>query len=51
MVDDQGNSVRAGRTIVVNREGALRVALGTDKDSYRPGESGQAHALGHRRAG
>src|SRR4029077_7027875 len=38
VVDDQGNSVRAGRTIVVNREGALRVALASDKDSYRPGD-------------
>jgi alpha-2-macroglobulin-like protein len=39
VVDDAGNVVRAGRTIVVSREGGLRVALSQDKSEYRPGEA------------
>lgn len=41
VVDEGGNAVRAGRTIVVNREGGLRVALSQDKAEYRPGEPAQ----------
>jgi alpha-2-macroglobulin-like protein len=41
VVDEDGNVVRAGRTIVVNREGGLRVALTQDKAEYRPGEPAQ----------
>lgn len=38
VVDASGSVVRAGRTIVVQREGALRVALSQDKTDYRPGD-------------
>lgn len=38
VVDDDGNSVRAGRTIVVQQDGALNVQLSQDKSEYRPGE-------------
>ena len=41
VVDEDGNTVRAGRTIVVNREGALHVALAADKDQYRPGDAAE----------
>jgi uncharacterized protein YfaS (alpha-2-macroglobulin family) len=38
VVDDGGNVVRAGRTIVVKHEGGLKVALSQDKSEYRPGD-------------
>jgi len=38
VVDDAGNSVRAGRSIVVQGDGALHVSLSQDKPEYRPGE-------------
>ncbi|HKP63848.1 MAG TPA: MG2 domain-containing protein [Polyangiales bacterium] len=38
VVDDGGNAVRAGRTIVVSREGGLKVSFSQDKSDYRPGE-------------
>jgi uncharacterized protein YfaS (alpha-2-macroglobulin family) len=37
VVDDGGNVVRAGRTIVAQHEGGLRVALTQDKADYQPG--------------
>lgn len=41
VVDDDGNVVRAGRSLVIKSDGALHVSLGTDKDEYRPGEPAQ----------
>jgi hypothetical protein len=41
VVDDQGNSVRSGRTIMVNHDGALTVSLSQDKPQYKPGETAQ----------
>jgi uncharacterized protein YfaS (alpha-2-macroglobulin family) len=38
VVDADGNTVRAGRSIVVERSGALSVSLSTDKAQYRPGD-------------
>jgi uncharacterized protein YfaS (alpha-2-macroglobulin family) len=38
VVDDAGNIVRAGRSIVVKGDSALSVSLETDKAEYRPGE-------------
>jgi uncharacterized protein YfaS (alpha-2-macroglobulin family) len=38
VVDDAGNLVRAGRSIVVKGDSALSVSLETDKPEYRPGE-------------
>jgi uncharacterized protein YfaS (alpha-2-macroglobulin family) len=38
VVDDDGNSVRAGRTIIAQKAGGLRVSLSQDKADYRPGE-------------
>jgi uncharacterized protein YfaS (alpha-2-macroglobulin family) len=38
VVDDAGNIVRAGRSIVVKGDSALSVSLETDKPEYRPGE-------------
>jgi uncharacterized protein YfaS (alpha-2-macroglobulin family) len=38
VVDSSGSSIRAARTIVVQQEGALKVALSQDKSEYRPGE-------------
>ncbi|HEX2677694.1 MAG TPA: MG2 domain-containing protein, partial [Polyangiales bacterium] len=39
VVDADGNTVRAGRTIMVSREGALQVSLSTDQAKYAPGEA------------
>ncbi len=39
VVDADGNTVRAGRSIVVERAGALSVSLSTDKAKYKPGEA------------
>jgi uncharacterized protein YfaS (alpha-2-macroglobulin family) len=38
VVDRGGNSVRAGRSIIVQSAGGLHVALSQDKSDYRPGE-------------
>jgi alpha-2-macroglobulin-like protein len=38
VVDDGGNVARAGRTIVAQHDGGLRVALTQDKADYKPGE-------------
>jgi hypothetical protein len=41
IVDADGNSIRSGRTILVNREGGLTVSLSQDKLQYKPGETAQ----------
>jgi hypothetical protein len=41
IVDADGNSIRSGRTILVNREGGLTVSLSQDKPQYKPGETAQ----------
>lgn len=38
LVDEDGNVIRAGRTIFVRNAGALSVGLSTDKPQYAPGE-------------
>jgi hypothetical protein len=41
VIDKAGNSIRTGRSIVVNREGGLQVSLEQDKPQYQPGETAQ----------
>jgi alpha-2-macroglobulin-like protein len=41
VVDKDGNSIRTGRSILVNREGGLQVSLEQDKPQYQPGETAQ----------
>lgn len=38
LVDDDGNVIRAGRTIFVRNNGALSIAMTSDKPQYAPGE-------------
>ncbi len=38
VVDDDGNVIRAGRTLFARTSSALQVSLSTDKPQYKPGE-------------
>lgn len=38
LVDDDGNVIRAGRTIFVRNAGSLSIAMSSDKPQYAPGE-------------